>query len=307
MTETFYEVLGVAEDATTDEIEAAYRERLKQTHPDVSDDDDAGQATKQLVEARDVLVDEDERAEYDRVGHAAYVGDGVAEATADVVESDTTEPAESPGDPHRARDRRRRERAASRRVWQDGQAASKTEETRDTNKTQESGGTRTASQTSQTNSATQAHYTTTERTGAAGKRRPVDGMSADGDSGESTYSVRTEIPKSESFGPILPSGKQLTLTVIFFALYPVMLFSALLPAFPLFVNLTVLASAVIVVAYLQSMPRVALLVFGGWSAIGMVTVLLSGVGVFSVVGFAILCGTVLPFGFSLLTAWALQY
>lgn len=304
MTETFYDVLGVAEDATTDEIEAAYRDRLKQTHPDVSDDDDAGQATKELVEARDVLVDEDERAEYDRVGHAAYVGDGVADATADVVESDTTEPAESAGDPHRARDRRRRERAASRRVSQDGQATSKTEETRDTSTTQKSGRTRTASQT---NNTTQANATTTERTGAAGKRRPVDGMSGDGDSDESTYSVRTEIPKSESFGPTLPSGHQLTLTVIFFVLYPVMLFSALLPAFPLLVNLTVLVSAVIVVAYLQSMPRVALLVFGGWSAIGMVTVLLSGVDVFSVVGFAIFCGTVLPFGFSLLTAWALRY
>lgn len=271
MTETFYEVLGVAEDATTDEIEAAYRERLKRTHPDVSDDDDASQATKELVEARDVLVDENERARYDRVGHAAYVGDTVADPTADAAENNTTEPAASTTDPQQARDRRRRERAASKRVRRDSrarrEATGKTDETRDTSKTQSSGS----------------------------------------DSEESTYSVRTEVPKSESFGPILPSGQRLTLTVICFVLYPVMLFSALLPAFPLLVNLTVLAAAVILIAYLQSMPRVALLVFGGWSAIGMPALLLSGLGVLSVVGFAIVCGTVLPFGFSLLTAWALQY
>jgi molecular chaperone DnaJ len=311
MTETFYEVLGVAEDATTDEIEAAYRERLKETHPDVSDDEDAGQATKELVEARDVLVDEDERARYDRVGHAAYVGDSVADAAADVADSDTAETADSAGGPQQARDRRRRERAASKRVRQDGQARQDTARNpSETGERSDTSGTSTpseTSQTSQTDGATRSQSATAERTRAAGTRRPVDGMSTDSDSEGSTYSVRTEVPKSESFGPILPSGQRLTLTVIFFALYPVMLFSALLPAFPLVVNLIVLASAVVVIAYLQSMPRVALLVFGGWSAIGILAVVLSGIGLFSVVGFAIFCGTVLPFGFSLLTAWALQY
>ncbi len=73
MTETFYEVLGVSTDASTAAIEAAYRERLKETHPDVSDAADAGEATQRLIEARDVLTDEDERARYDRVGHDAYV------------------------------------------------------------------------------------------------------------------------------------------------------------------------------------------------------------------------------------------
>jgi len=81
MTESFYDVLGVAEDATTDEIETAYRERLKETHPDVSESDDAEQETKVLIEARDVLVDEDERERYDRLGHDAYVGDGTPTAS----------------------------------------------------------------------------------------------------------------------------------------------------------------------------------------------------------------------------------
>lgn len=37
MTATLYEVLGVAEDADAETIGDAYRERVKETHPDVSD------------------------------------------------------------------------------------------------------------------------------------------------------------------------------------------------------------------------------------------------------------------------------
>ncbi|WP_415381795.1 J domain-containing protein [Halosimplex sp. TS25] len=76
MTETFYDRLGVADDATTEEIETAYREAIKRVHPDVSDDVDAGERTKRLNEAKRVLTDEDERARYDRLGHETYTGDG---------------------------------------------------------------------------------------------------------------------------------------------------------------------------------------------------------------------------------------
>ncbi|WP_459193976.1 J domain-containing protein [Halosimplex sp. J119] len=76
MTETFYDLLGVADDANTEEIESAYREAIKQVHPDVSDDVDAGERTKRLNKAKRVLTDEDERARYDRLGHEAYTGDG---------------------------------------------------------------------------------------------------------------------------------------------------------------------------------------------------------------------------------------
>jgi len=73
MDETFYAALGVDADADTDRIRAAYRERVKDTHPDVSDDADAAEAFKRLTEARDVLVDEAARERYDRVGHGTYV------------------------------------------------------------------------------------------------------------------------------------------------------------------------------------------------------------------------------------------
>lgn len=81
MTETFYDRLGVSSDAATEEIETAYREAIKQVHPDVSDDVDAGERTKRLNKAKRVLMDEDERARYDRLGHAGYTGTGSEDAT----------------------------------------------------------------------------------------------------------------------------------------------------------------------------------------------------------------------------------
>jgi curved DNA-binding protein CbpA len=80
MTETFYDRLGVDGDATTEEIEDAYRESVKRVHPDVSDDVDAGERTKRLNEAKRVLTDGEERTRYDRLGHAAYTGEGTPDA-----------------------------------------------------------------------------------------------------------------------------------------------------------------------------------------------------------------------------------
>lgn len=77
MAETFYGALGVAEDADAGTIDRAYRDLVKQTHPDVSDDPDAPRRFKRLTTARDVLLDSTERARYDRLGHAAYVREHV--------------------------------------------------------------------------------------------------------------------------------------------------------------------------------------------------------------------------------------
>ncbi len=77
MAETFYSVLGVEPGADGEAVERAYRERVKESHPDVTDDPDAPREFARLTVARDVLVDGDERARYDRLGHAAYVRDHV--------------------------------------------------------------------------------------------------------------------------------------------------------------------------------------------------------------------------------------
>lgn len=73
MGETFYSVLGVDPDADTETIKRAYRELVKDHHPDVSDADDAALTFQRLTEARDVLVDPDSRGQYDSLGHATYV------------------------------------------------------------------------------------------------------------------------------------------------------------------------------------------------------------------------------------------
>lgn len=71
--ETFYDLLGVDGDASQEAIERAYRTRVKQYHPDVSDDPDARQRFKRINRARDVLCDRRERARYDRLGHETYL------------------------------------------------------------------------------------------------------------------------------------------------------------------------------------------------------------------------------------------
>lgn len=70
---TLYEVLGVDPDADSADIAGAFRERVKQTHPDVSDAPDAGEQFKRIRTAKRVLTDADERARYDCLGHETYV------------------------------------------------------------------------------------------------------------------------------------------------------------------------------------------------------------------------------------------
>ena len=74
MAETYYDVLGIAADASHAEITAAYRERVLETHPDRNDDPDAVDQFKLVTTAEEVLTDETKRARYDRLGHDGYVG-----------------------------------------------------------------------------------------------------------------------------------------------------------------------------------------------------------------------------------------
>jgi len=70
---TFYDVLGVDEDAGSAAIEAAYRERVRELHPDVSDETDARERIQRVNRAREVLTDSTERTRYDRLGHETYL------------------------------------------------------------------------------------------------------------------------------------------------------------------------------------------------------------------------------------------
>ena len=68
----YYEVLGVAKDATEAEIKKAYRQKAKELHPDrnPSDRKRAEEDFKRVAEAYEVLADSQKRSQYDRYGHA---------------------------------------------------------------------------------------------------------------------------------------------------------------------------------------------------------------------------------------------
>lgn len=64
----YYAIMGVARDASQDEIKRAYRKLARKYHPDVSKEKDAETRFKDLGEAYEVLKDPEKRAAYDRLG-----------------------------------------------------------------------------------------------------------------------------------------------------------------------------------------------------------------------------------------------
>jgi molecular chaperone DnaJ len=70
----YYEVLGVARNASAEQVKKAYRKLARQYHPDVNKSDDAEERFKEINEAYEVLNNDQKRAAYDRFGHAGVQG-----------------------------------------------------------------------------------------------------------------------------------------------------------------------------------------------------------------------------------------
>ena len=64
----YYSTLGVARDASDDDIKKAYRKLARKYHPDVSKEADAEARFKEIGEASEVLRDPEKRAAYDALG-----------------------------------------------------------------------------------------------------------------------------------------------------------------------------------------------------------------------------------------------
>ncbi|HEX6024769.1 MAG TPA: DnaJ domain-containing protein, partial [Solirubrobacter sp.] len=70
----YYEILGVARDASQEEIRAAYRRLARRYHPDVNKEPGAEDRFKEISEAYEVLRDPEKRERYDRLGASWRAG-----------------------------------------------------------------------------------------------------------------------------------------------------------------------------------------------------------------------------------------
>ena len=80
----YYELLGVERTADEGELKRAFRRKARELHPDVSDDPDAEERFREVVEAYEVLAKSETRELYDRFGHAGLRGGGFRPSQFDV-------------------------------------------------------------------------------------------------------------------------------------------------------------------------------------------------------------------------------
>jgi len=325
MAETFYDVLGVRADAEESAIDAAFRERIKEVHPDVNDSPEAEERSRKLIEAKEVLTDESERARYDRLGHDQYVRQadtdaswttGTSTRSASGAASEWAGETDSDGaggaDPTWAgrgdwRHRRRRNHGSRRTQSQRGTGDSRAENGKRASSSDGSGTDRTAERSGNaTVNATTTSGGETQASAGVGTASNVGGSVGWAASG--SHAVRNEPDRAGIGGSqLFPPTQSVVLLVATFFSYPGLLFSSAYPGFPLLVNVIVAACTLALIVYLASMPEVGIYVFGGWTLFGTFVVLASTVDPLSIVGLLVLGATWLPLGLTVLTYWALRW
>ena len=71
MAADLYEILGIARDATQEDIKKAYRKLARELHPDVNAEPQAEARFKQIAGAYEILSDPEKRQRYDTYGQAS--------------------------------------------------------------------------------------------------------------------------------------------------------------------------------------------------------------------------------------------
>lgn len=336
MSESFYDVLGVPPDASTDEITDAYRERIKETHPDVSDAPDAQDQAKRVIEAKETLTDEDERARYDRLGHDIYVRDTAVDADWSATTDSTSGGASGRGTRKGSRGTREEPgpgagaESVSEGTWatngvDDDTASGATEESaasgptadgaEDTADHAESGS---PDQSAASRSESQAAEAEGPNDKSGSRRRQRSrGANSTRNVGDAVgwaagvdgrHAVRSQTrQRGITWDGLYPDSESYVLLVSTFICYPSLVFSSVFPGFPLVVNLIVGLCTLVLIAYLMSMPEVGVYVFGGWSLLATFLLVGYGVSVFSLLGVLIWGTTFIPLGFTLLTYLILRW
>lgn len=286
MGETYYELLGVPEDATKEEIERAYRQKLKETHPDVSDRADASERTKRLIEARETLTDETERRRYDRQGHETYLDRDISDrdtAATEATGTDSGQQTDASTGGQTWRNKRKRKRQRRKKTSSD---ASSTDRQRTTH-TQ--------------NVGSGAEWANHSR---------GDERESENDVGPYESNRRYAVSRGKDvfrLANIFERQQSMILLGMTFLVYPVLLFGALSTTFPLPLNLFVAACVIFVIAFLQSVPEVGIVVFAAWTVL-LPPILFLGLGFSPVSLQSILAVTavVFPLGLSALTRLAIR-
>jgi len=267
MVRTYYDVLGVERSASTAEIESAYRERLKETHPDVTDDTDATETVQTVIDARDVLTDEAERARYDRLGHEAYVS----------------------GDPT--------ETVSPRSGRSTDGTTAKAASTQSTH-SRSSGDSTAVGEDARTRTRSRA-----ARTGTPGRTEAEREWA----SGSGDAVAQPSDPNAVRWSRLFPPSQSVVLLLAAFVCYPPFVLFSVYPPFPIAFNLIVAVCTLLLVGYLISLPEVGIPVFGFWGAVTAGAVLAGHLGVVTLPGVLAMTATWLPLGLSIVVFRLVRY
>ncbi|WP_137290192.1 J domain-containing protein [Natronorubrum halophilum] len=314
MGETYYEILEVEADASRDDIQAAYRERVLETHPDHNDAPDAAEQFKRVSTAKSVLTDGTERARYDRLGHDAYAR--LARRTARSSESNADE--SNTADASATDDSSESTTAGRRSGGHTSQTRTGTGRTRAGAESDRSGRTtshharqrnRRRRKTAQRRARSGWPFESDSRAASSAGTDTTAGGHADEDSASTfRYAVHDWDDDIDLERDGRPVDRTTAVTIgCLWVLYPVFVAASLTPLFPTLVNGIVAACALGLVGYLLTRPRVATLVFGSWSLLFPIGMVQTGVLTpFSVGGLVTLGFVWIPFGYALALWWALR-